>query len=1095
VEVVAVVEHHPPQVRWLNPQPLHVVDGVAFYDRAVVRDCLTVSVDDTVLFAPDAAPESLADAAAFDLKLCKIGLITCLFETPDHDDDGGASSAATRKMMEVRRFYAPSETPEGRKPYHCDPEVLPSTISEEYALASVVAKCVVEHAQVYRMRSSFPRHVFMYSGNECIANEQHPLPFDGEDHATDGETPKLHLAYYSPRQKQVREALARESAPTEAQRRLLSSMRPFNPLDPMAASVDLELPSFSPTHSQQHDDEHHLLDSQSSSNHDDDRDAREQPGGGNDDEEDDDNQPVVSRRYTLRKRKRPQMVLDDDDDDDDDEDHKQPLQHSTTTPQNGHLQQQQQQQQQQLGTSQAPPSPTSPTRRSARIPFVIVNKKNLADRVRHAFGPSARLDNSHRQPLPSSTSPSESPPRSPSPPASVPPPPLEPENMSWIELAERGLKVVVAPPVAAEPQTIVLASPTKKRPASSRSPTGSNTPSWPIVRAKHSGGKVDVNKIISEMEQRHARVSPPVSPKSPCSSLSPAVGELDHQFHDGSSIRAASPTSKCSSTTTTTTIRASPVNVEEHAQEESDELAVVLVDAEPDEAELQLIQELSSPPELDATEHTRALLTSPRKRLHRLNSTIADLPTPSLPPTTVVTNRQGDESVSNATTTEHDDDDDEDDNNESSASLEPDDASASIEGLSSSHRAKAATTTTSSTSAPTTTRSPTKRAAPSTRPTNDTDKVAPSLISRLFAGGLPARRRTRSTYDMGDNFLADSDEEDEEEEHPLVHDDDDDDSEPQQSIEMTLESQEEEDDDDEDDSEPTQRVQLYDRRHSPTRYLSPLERSFAKAAELATSPTAAGLRSRKRKRQSRITDTFSPSASPTKRRRLSRGDANEQETPPPQADDASLELELAHEDDIERDSASPDDEHGGGHRTRAREQRTKSSHRRSRTESHHHDPAMALLPRRLAPKEAFVLYLQYLASACLDADFIFLIATESAESQFRQAIAQVQTAIMDRTNILMHSSLWKSEFKHALERYPRYHASDDMGVTAECQACRRHMRAATICVRLEGRAYDSRRLWHGEMNVCCSRPLWRARAEILARNKHTNHRERLLCSW
>jgi hypothetical protein len=128
---------------WLKASPLVVLNNDAYYDRALIqpKPCtsnsklaadqqpFSITTDDCVIVDWPSTPQRI------------VGLITSMWE----------SQRTGVKSIELRRFYAPEDTPDGRKPYHGGPELIPSTLVEEYALEWVVGKvCGIVGMEIVR---------------------------------------------------------------------------------------------------------------------------------------------------------------------------------------------------------------------------------------------------------------------------------------------------------------------------------------------------------------------------------------------------------------------------------------------------------------------------------------------------------------------------------------------------------------------------------------------------------------------------------------------------------------------------------------------------------------------------------------------------------------------------------------------------------------------------------------------------------------------------------------------------------------------------------------------------------------------------------
>lgn len=108
-------------------------------------------------------------------------------------------------------------------------------------------------------------------------------------------------------------------------------------------------------------------------------------------------------------------------------------------------------------------------------------------------------------------------------------------------------------------------------------------------------------------------------------------------------------------------------------------------------------------------------------------------------------------------------------------------------------------------------------------------------------------------------------------------------------------------------------------------------------------------------------------------------------------------------------------------------------------------------------RDAFAIYIQYLASALLDPEFLRLIAREN-DGYFLSARRKIEQTVLDKVNLIAKSSVWDDSLSQDLDQYPIFKS---WGKTLEfdCEACCRSNHPATFEVMLEGPTYSAIKLW------------------------------------
>lgn len=114
-------------------------------------------------------------------------------------------------------------------------------------------------------------------------------------------------------------------------------------------------------------------------------------------------------------------------------------------------------------------------------------------------------------------------------------------------------------------------------------------------------------------------------------------------------------------------------------------------------------------------------------------------------------------------------------------------------------------------------------------------------------------------------------------------------------------------------------------------------------------------------------------------------------------------------------------------------------------------------------RQAFSVYVQFLASACLDPDFVSSTNNKKGREYFGAACQKVERELLTKKECLVSSSVWKlGLFRDIKSRpvfvsYPRASASDH-----DCDACSRVGQGSMYIVKFRGKPYDSDALWANE---------------------------------
>ncbi|KAH3757582.1 hypothetical protein Pelo_10591 [Pelomyxa schiedti] len=112
-----------------------------------------------------------------------------------------------------------------------------------------------------------------------------------------------------------------------------------------------------------------------------------------------------------------------------------------------------------------------------------------------------------------------------------------------------------------------------------------------------------------------------------------------------------------------------------------------------------------------------------------------------------------------------------------------------------------------------------------------------------------------------------------------------------------------------------------------------------------------------------------------------------------------------------------------------------------------------LFAKQYTLKEAFDVYLQYVASACIDRDFLRLMrCTSKSESYFSPAVKRIDSQLSARMELL-RSSVWAEDFFLNLNQRPVLRSWYDTMHHKDCQACSRARHNALFQIELSGTPY------------------------------------------
>eukprot|EP00727_Mastigamoeba_balamuthi_P012642 m51a1_g800 hypothetical protein (743) ;mRNA; r:653603-656301 len=121
-------------------------------------------------------------------------------------------------------------------------------------------------------------------------------------------------------------------------------------------------------------------------------------------------------------------------------------------------------------------------------------------------------------------------------------------------------------------------------------------------------------------------------------------------------------------------------------------------------------------------------------------------------------------------------------------------------------------------------------------------------------------------------------------------------------------------------------------------------------------------------------------------------------------------------------------------------------------------------------RQAFDVYLQFIASACADRDFIDSLAADGGEehrSYFLPGVQKIERELLTKKECVITSSAWNQDFLKGLIAFPTFKTvcQSRKGEIADdpCQACKRGKHSAGFTITLYGPEYDPESLWQGDI--------------------------------
>lgn len=116
-------------------------------------------------------------------------------------------------------------------------------------------------------------------------------------------------------------------------------------------------------------------------------------------------------------------------------------------------------------------------------------------------------------------------------------------------------------------------------------------------------------------------------------------------------------------------------------------------------------------------------------------------------------------------------------------------------------------------------------------------------------------------------------------------------------------------------------------------------------------------------------------------------------------------------------------------------------------------------------KQAFSVYIQYLASCQLDEHFVDQLKHhQESIGYFEPARKKIEHSIVDRRDLIVQSSAWQTQFFEDLKYFPTYDSNHTISAKT-CEACCRSNHPATYVVHFNGKRYDSETLWKTKSNT------------------------------
>jgi hypothetical protein len=128
------------------------------------------------------------------------------------------------------------------------------------------------------------------------------------------------------------------------------------------------------------------------------------------------------------------------------------------------------------------------------------------------------------------------------------------------------------------------------------------------------------------------------------------------------------------------------------------------------------------------------------------------------------------------------------------------------------------------------------------------------------------------------------------------------------------------------------------------------------------------------------------------------------------------------------------------------------------------------LPWLFTLRQAFEVYLQFLASSIIDREFReHLEESDDPDSAryFTDSVSKVERELLSRKEGLVTSTVWLPELQQDLQSRPIFRSCFEKAIAeqyTDCEACNRSRHPAIFKVTLSGRPYSSSNVWRGDLS-------------------------------